>query len=79
MSAGEPVPATVLDPFRGSGTTAIVAAELGRHCIGIELSEHYAAMANARLKACTVETKSDIDRHEKLSPGPLFVLDWPIE
>ena len=46
--AGEPLPATVLDPFLGSGTTALVADRLGRNCIGIELSEGYAAMARRR-------------------------------
>jgi hypothetical protein len=39
--AGEPVPCTVLDPFLGSGTTAEVADYLGRHSVGIELSQEY--------------------------------------
>jgi hypothetical protein len=43
-------PATVLDPFLGSGTTALVADQLGRDCIGIELSSQYAAMADRRLR-----------------------------
>jgi DNA modification methylase len=43
------VPATVLDPFLGSGTTGLVAESLGRHCIGIELSGEYAAMARRRI------------------------------
>jgi DNA modification methylase len=47
---GNPVPATVLDPFLGSGTTALVADQLGRDCIGIELSSQYAAMADRRLR-----------------------------
>ena len=46
--ASEPIPPTVLDPFLGSGTTALVADRLGRNCIGIELSEAYAAMARRR-------------------------------
>jgi site-specific DNA-methyltransferase (adenine-specific)/site-specific DNA-methyltransferase (cytosine-N4-specific) len=31
----------VLDPFSGSGTTALVAAEMQRHYIGIEIQEDY--------------------------------------
>jgi DNA modification methylase len=37
----ETVPAIVLDPFLGSGTTAEVATEHGRQCWGIELSKEY--------------------------------------
>ena len=47
-NASDPIPATVLDPFLGSGTTALVADRLGRNCIGIELRESYAAMARRR-------------------------------
>ncbi len=43
--AGEPVPCTVLDPFLGSGTTALVALCLGRTAIGVELNPEYAEMA----------------------------------
>lgn len=45
----EPVAATVLDPFGGAGTTALVADRLVRHAILIELSESYAAMAERRI------------------------------
>ncbi|HEU5054391.1 MAG TPA: site-specific DNA-methyltransferase, partial [Hanamia sp.] len=38
----------VLDPFGGSGTTAIVANELHRKAITIELNPVYAKMAKAR-------------------------------
>ena len=34
-------PATVLDPFCGSGTTLLVARELGHHAIGVDLSWPY--------------------------------------
>ena len=44
-----PVPATILDPFSGSGTSLLVARQLGRHAIGVELSVPYCAMTRARL------------------------------
>lgn len=37
----------VLDPFMGSGTTALAAIELERQYIGIELQSHYMQMANS--------------------------------
>jgi hypothetical protein len=37
----EPVPATILDPFAGSGTTAVVAQALGRRAVLIDLSTDY--------------------------------------
>lgn len=43
-----PVPATILDPFLGAGTTAMVSRQLGRNCIGIELSPDYVALATER-------------------------------
>jgi DNA modification methylase len=50
-AAGDPVPAIVLDPFLGAGTTAMVADRLGRDCIGVELSLKYAGMARRRIAA----------------------------
>lgn len=40
----------VLDPFIGSGTTAIAAKKLNRKYIGIEISKEYYDLTNKRLK-----------------------------
>jgi hypothetical protein len=50
IKAGCPPGGIVLDPFVGSGTTAVVARALGRRYIGIELNPDYIAMANHRLQ-----------------------------
>ena len=39
----------VLDPFAGSGTTAVAAQALARHFIGIELEPIYAQVATERV------------------------------
>jgi site-specific DNA-methyltransferase (adenine-specific) len=41
----------VLDPFLGSGTTAVVAERLGRDWLGIELNPTFAAVAEERVRA----------------------------
>jgi len=41
----------VLDPFMGSGTTAIVAEKLNRRWIGIELNQEYCEIAKRRILA----------------------------
>lgn len=59
----EVVPATVLDPFSGAGTTALVADRLDRNAIGIDLSHAYVEMARERLVA-------DCPLFAELSPPP---------
>ncbi len=49
IQASCPPSGVVLDPFIGSGTTAIVAKQLGHHYLGIDCVPEYAAMAEARL------------------------------
>ncbi len=48
--AGSRIGDVVLDPFMGSGTVAVVAQNLGRKWIGIELNPEYKAMAERRIK-----------------------------
>jgi len=43
----------ILDPFAGSGTTVVAAKRLGIECIGIEKSDDYCQIANARLAAAS--------------------------
>lgn len=45
----EEVPAVVLDPFAGAGTTIMVARRLQRRAIGIELNPAYVALAEKRI------------------------------
>lgn len=54
--------ATVLDPFAGSGTTLVVAEELGRDYIGFEMDEEYCRVARDRLK----ETKEAREAQKKI-------------
>lgn len=41
---------TVLDPFMGSGTTAVACKQLGRDFIGFEMEPKYVRIANKRLQ-----------------------------
>lgn len=47
---------SVLDPFGGSGATAVVARKLGRHFTAIESDEEYCLLATKRLKLAETET-----------------------
>lgn len=48
----------VLDPFMGSGTTAIAAKKLNRYYIGIEKNLHYKRCANKRIRNFKKEMKN---------------------
>lgn len=52
LKAGCPAGGLVLDPFSGSGTTAVVAQRLGRDYLGIDCVEEYCEMARKRLRSC---------------------------
>ncbi|RFB35704.1 site-specific DNA-methyltransferase [Brevibacillus sp. VP] len=53
--AGCPQGGIVLDPFTGSGTTPVVARNLGRKYLGIELNPDYIKIAEDRIKRETAQ------------------------
>ena len=54
----------VLDPFMGSGTTAVAAQSLDRHFIGFEISKDFCGIANERLhvNVKTTEKQRNIEQ-----------------
>lgn len=60
IKAGSSKGDTVLDPFLGSGTTGLVAQELGRQWIGIDLNTDYCELAKQEIPAGYQTTFSDL-------------------
>jgi len=57
-----------LDPFLGSGTTAVAASELDRRFVGIELNADYVAVAEKRMAEETNQMRLfQKDRNEVLT------------
>lgn len=48
--AGAPPGGLVFDPFIGTGTTALVAAQMGRQYLGIDLNPDYAVMRDEEIQ-----------------------------
>ena len=46
-----PVGGIILDPFMGAGTTGVAAVIEGRRFVGVELVDHYAAIAETRIRS----------------------------
>ncbi len=55
----------VLDPFLGSGTTALACKILGRRCIGIEIEEKYCQIAVERLRQLLEKRNRDLEDENK--------------
>lgn len=75
---------TVLDPFMGSGTTAVVARTLGRNSIGYEINPEFITLIKSRIGGDTLydsanveivkqDTKFDVD--EKMQSLPYHFVD----
>ena len=62
----------ILDPFGGSGTTALVAVGHGRRAILCELNEQYAALQLERLAAVDSDVTQPVRVDDGASFGPLF-------
>jgi site-specific DNA-methyltransferase (adenine-specific) len=58
---------TVLDPFTGSGSTGVAALREGRQFVGVELSSHYADVAEQRLLQAVQQTRT---REDFVLAGP---------
>ncbi len=58
---------TVLDPFMGSGTTAVAASKWGRNSIGYEIDPDYAEYARRRLKRHTSQSVLDFNAAEPVA------------
>ena len=55
-----PKGATVLDPFLGSGTTAVACIQTGRNFIGFEIDPDYCAIAERRIKEAQAQCKLEL-------------------
>ena len=51
----------VLDPFMGSGSTALAAVKAGRRFVGYELDASYCALAEGRIQAALDAKRQDAD------------------
>lgn len=61
----------VLDPFMGSGTTAIACQRTDRKFIGFEISQEYVNVANRRIAQITLNvTKTEVFEAEALRAPP---------
>ena len=58
---------TILDPFLGSGTTAVAAKKLGRHFLGFEINPNYCKIAEERI--ALVEAQPNLFEKKPLQMG----------
>ena len=65
IDAGCPPGGSVLDPFLGSGTVAVVSERMGRTCYGIELNPEFAEQAKARILAARMVNRPNLSQYKK--------------
>jgi site-specific DNA-methyltransferase (adenine-specific) len=59
---------TVVDPFAGTGTTAVAALETGRNSVSIEIEPQYVASIDERLKKSALSGRIDVHRKSVQKP-----------
>ncbi|MHB1355742.1 MAG: DNA-methyltransferase [Anaerolineae bacterium] len=58
----------VLDPFVGSGTTALAAVQLGRNYVGIDISQDYVNLARKRVEETQISLPIVAETSENYTP-----------
>lgn len=62
---------TVLDPFAGTGSTALAAIETGRNSVSVEIEPEYVAFAEARLRNLKLSGQMEVRRSDRVEVVPL--------
>lgn len=74
-----PAGGLILDPFLGSGTTAIAAQAEGFRCIGIEREAEYVARAIERIRRrLDPAAAKSLERDREPDPGRLSLFEVPV-
>lgn len=61
---------TVLDPFIGSGSTAVAALRLGRHYIGIDINPEYVELSHERIEETQIRLPGLAERAKRTAMFP---------
>jgi site-specific DNA-methyltransferase (adenine-specific) len=70
IECGCPPGGMVLDPFLGSGTTALAALKLGRNTVGVDLNASYCEVAEQRIRETLVQPETGAREAIGTGPGP---------
>ena len=70
---------TVLDPFCGAGTTGLVAAQLGRNFVGIELNPKYAVMSATRISTTALMRPKIAAARKRVTAVPRSKASSPLQ
>jgi DNA modification methylase len=61
---------TVVDPFSGTGTTALAAVETGRNSISVEIDPGYVELTEQRLRSSGLIARIEVDRRDNRPERP---------